>query len=50
MKTTQKLNTPPYVTNMKMVAWKMWIFYLKLSAYNAPGEKDYMIIYLIPGR
>ena len=37
METTQKLNTQPYVTNMKMVAEKMWIFYLKLSAYNAPG-------------
>ena len=45
METTEKLNTPSYVTNMKMVAWNMWVFYLKLSAYNAPGEKDYMLIY-----
>ena len=37
VETTQKLNTPPCATNMKMVAKKMWIFYLKLSAYNAPG-------------
>ena len=37
METTPKLNTPPYVTNLKMGVLKMWIFYLKLSAYNAPG-------------
>ena len=37
METTQKLNTPPYVTNMKMVVSKMWIFYLKLLGYNGPG-------------
>ena len=30
MKASQKLNTPPYVTNMKMITKKMWIFYLKL--------------------
>ena len=28
----------------------MCIFYLKLSAYNAPGWNDYMIIHHIPGR
>ena len=37
MEATQKLNTPPYVTNMEMVGYKMWIIYLKLSAYNAAG-------------
>ena len=37
MEATQKLSTPLYVTNMKMMAEKMWTFYLKLSAYNAPG-------------
>ena len=29
---------------------KMWIFYLKLSAYNAPGYKNHIIIHHIPGR
>ena len=28
----------------------MWMFYLKLSAYTAPGLNDYMIIHHIPGR
>ena len=27
METTQKLNPLPYVTNMKMIAEIMWIFY-----------------------
>ena len=34
MKTIQTLKTPLYVTNMKIAAENMWIFYLKLSAYN----------------
>ena len=50
MEATQKLNTPSYVTNMKMVPEKMWMPYLKLSTYNAPGYKDYMIIHLIHAR
>ena len=36
METTQTLNTSLYLTNIKIVAQKMWIFYLKLSDYNAP--------------
>ena len=36
MNTIQKLKTPLYVTNMKIGAENMWIFYLKLSAYNTP--------------